>query len=327
MRKLRGAVFGIAAVLVSHAASVSAQTQLLKTLTSGIAHSALFGLSFDGDKGVAVGIAGEILTSADAGATWKRLDKAPTDRALLSVSKRGPHTVAVGQSGAVVYEDGGEWKKADSGVPARLLSVDVNSSGLAFAGGQFGTLIKSTDGGRTWEASRPDWSQMEDPETFGTGEPTVYAVTVDESGQVTIAGEYGLILRSPDGGATWKVLRPVAAKAATLHALHIAPAGQGNSYAVGQVGTLLISSDGGETWMQCDTGTKLNFLGVAAAPSGQVVVTGMRVMYRSENHGMTWSEVDEGDTTTDWYQVARTVPSSGRILAVGHSGRIIQVGS
>lgn len=327
MRKTFGAVLGLLAAAHSFAVEAPAPTGVLKTLVQGIPHAALFGLDLDGDKGVAVGAGGEILESADGGQTWKRIEKSPTDLALLAVSKRGAHTIAVGQSGTVAYLDGSEWKRGDSGVPARLLSVDVNSSGLAVASGQFGTLIKSNDGGHTWSSTAPDFSLTADPDTFGTGEPTIYSVAVSEAGQITIAGEYGLVMRSDDGGANWRVIRKVDAKAPTLHALSIVEAGKGNSYAVGQQGTLLISVDGGETWSTCTMATKLNFLGVAASQTGQVVVTGMRVMYRSENNGMSWTQVTEGDAGTEWYQAARTAETSGRILAVGNSGKIIQVGS
>lgn len=328
MRKTIGAVLGLLAAAHSFAAEApAASAGLLKTVVQGIPHAALFGLDLDGDKGVAVGAGGEIQETADGGQTWKRVEKSPTDLALLAVAKRGAHTIAVGQSGTIAYLEGSEWKKADSGVPARLLSVDVNSSGLAVASGQFGTLIKSTDGGHSWSSTAPDFSLTADPNTFGTGEPTIYAVSVSESGQITIAGEFGMVMRSDDGGANWRVLRPVDAKAPTLHALSIAEPGKGNSYLVGQQGTLLVSADGGETWSTCTMATKLNFLGVAASQSGQVVVTGMRVMYRSENGGMSWTQVTEGDAGTEWYQAARSVETSGRILAVGNSGKIIQVGS
>jgi photosystem II stability/assembly factor-like uncharacterized protein len=195
------------------------------------------------------------------------------------------------------------------------------------AGGQFGTLLKSTDGGNSWASTAPDWASMASEDHFGTDEPNIYSVVVDDSGQITIAGEFGLIMRSADGGATWRVLRPIDPNASTLNALYLAPRDQGNSYAVGQEGELLTSTDGGESWARCDTGTKLNFLGVTASPTGQVVVTGMRVMYRSENSGMTWKQVEEGDTITEWYQAVRTVPTTGKIMAVGHSGKIIQIGS
>lgn len=327
MHRLLGAIFGIAIVTASYAVEAPATSGgLLKTLISGIPHSALFGLSLDGGSGVAVGAGGSIFESADGGVTWKGVEKAPTLLALLAVAKRGPHTIAVGQSGVVVLREGNAWKTSDSGVPSRLLSVDVNTSGLAFAGGEFGTLLKSTDAGKSWTSSAPDWASMASTEHFGTGEPMIYTVVVEESGQITIAGEFGVMLRSNDAGATWRVLRPINPQSATIHAMTLAPKGQGNSYAVGQSGELLISADEGETWLKCDTGTDLNFLGIAASPSGQVVATGMRVMYRSENFGMTWTKVEEDDTKTDWYQAVKTDAGSGRILAVGHAGKIIQIG-
>jgi photosystem II stability/assembly factor-like uncharacterized protein len=333
--KIRSAIGGVLAVILLSGASQADSPELakvpskgvLKTIVEDIPHSALFGLSFDQGKGVAVGAGGDIMTSEDGGVTWKHNAEAPTSLALLSVSRRGSHVVAVGQAGVVAVMDNGKWKTATSGVTARLLSVEVNSSGLAIAGGEFGTLLKSTDGGNTWASTAPDWAGMASAEHFGTGEPMVYAVAVSEAGVVTVAGEFGVMLRSEDAGTTWRVLRPVNPEEATIHALSLVDKGQGNSYAVGQTGELLLSSDGGETWMKCDTGTDLNFLGVAASPNGQVVLTGMRVMYRSENFGMTWSKIEEGDTITDWYQSVKTEAGSGRILAVGHAGKIIQIGS
>ena len=305
----------------------SAAKEILTTLITGIPHAAFFGLDIENGEGVAVGAGGAISESKDGGKTWKAVAEPPTELALLSVAKRGTHSIAVGQSGVVVVLQDGKWQTVDAGSKARLLSVDVNSSGLAIAGGQFGTVLKSADGGKTWAPSPPDWSLLALEDHFGTGEPTIYAVNVTEAGQITITGEFGVMMRSDDGGANWRVVRAIDPKAPTLHAMHLVEAGKGNSYAVGQSGALLISADGGETWTKCDIATKLNFLGVAASTAtGQVVVTGMRVMYRSQNNGMSGDQVNEGDTITDWYQAVRTDEASGRILAVGHSGKIIQIG-
>lgn len=309
--------------VVSHA---SAAKEILTTLSVGIPHAAFFGIDIENGEGVAVGAGGAISESKDGGKTWKAVAQSPTTLAFLSVAKRGTHSIAVGQSGVVAIVQDGKWQTVDAGSKARLLSVDVNSSGLAIAGGQFGTVLKSADGGKTWASSAPDWSLLALADHFGTGEPTIYAANVTESGQITIAGEFGVMMRSDDGGANWRVVRTIDPKAPTLHAMHLVDAGKGNSYAVGQSGALLISADGGETWTQCDIATKLNFLGVAASSTGQVVVTGMRVMYRSQNNGMSWEPVNEGDTITDWYQAVRTDEASGRIVAVGHSGKIIQIG-
>jgi len=101
----------------------------------------------------------------------------------------------------------------------------------------------------------------------------------------------------------------------------------GESYAVGQRGLILKSADAGASWQPVLTGSKGNFLGVTTNEQGQVVITGMRVMLRSHDRGATWKEIRDGDTTTDWYQAVKTVSGSGRVMAVGHSGKIIQIGS
>lgn len=317
---------GVGAQATAQSGSKSEKTGLIKTLQQGIAHAAFFGISFDAGRGVAVGARGAIFETTDGGSSWKQVDHKLTDLAMLAVDRRGEHTIAVGQMGLVMLEESpGKWIKVDTGDPARLFSVSVNPEGFAIAVGEFGKVLKSEDGGRTWVSAAPDWSAFADEESFGTGEPSMYSAHVTDAGEITIAGEFGVMLRSTDRAASWRVLRPVTPGVPTIFATHF-PDGPGASFAVGQDGEMLISSDGGVTWARCTVPTDSNFLGVDATADGHVVVTGMRVMMRSENGGMTWNPVEEGDTTTDWYQTVRVEPSSGRMIAVGHSGRIIQVG-
>lgn len=328
----QGFVTGVAGFVLAAAIGAAWASQdppqvIIKVISSSIPHAALFGLSFDGGKGVAVGAGGLIYESDNAGAAWKPLLQTETQLALLAVDRHGSHTIAVGQMGAVLVEDApGNWRKYDSGLQHRLLTVSVNSSGLAVAAGEFGTVVKSNDGGHSWTSAAPDWASMADKDTFGTGEPTIYAAQVAESGEVTIAGEFGVIMRSPDGGATWHPVRAIQPKAPTIFAMQVVPKGEGNSYAVGQTGDLLVSGDGGATWEERRRYTQANFLGVAAAKDGSVVITGMRTMMRSGDGGATWSFLNNSDTTTEWYQAVRAESTTGRILAVGHSGRIIQIG-
>lgn len=287
-------------------------------------HSALFGLAFDGERGIAVGIKGAIIESSDGGRTWEPV-KGPGSGALLAVAARGGRAVAVGLSGAVFTSSrSGEWTAATSGVTQRLLGVDMNASGLAVAVGEFGTVLVSNDWGATWVRKAPDWSALATRDNPGFAEPMIYGVAVADSGALTLAGEFGLIARSNDAGASWRVVTPPRAGVPTLNALHMREPGR-NSYAVGQEGEIQVSADGGETWMRCTSSTPLNFLGVAATDNGEeVVVTGMRVMYRSRNNGVTWEHVTSGDARSDWYQAVRAVPGRNEIYAVGHSGRIIK---
>lgn len=322
--------FAGAAVLgLASATSLAADAPngIIRTLLQGIPHSAFFGISFDAGAGVAVGMGGAIVTSSDAGSTWTPVKQDISEAALLAVERRGSHTIAVGQAGLILIEESpGVWTKGASGIENRLLSVSVNSAGIAIAGGEFGTLIMSDDGGRNWSPAAPDWSRYADENAPGTGEPTIYSVHVAESGTITIAGEFGLIFRRDAGSDQWRVLNPLTPGTPTIFATHLSDSAGRNSYAVGQRGQVLISTDGGESWFPNPVRTESNFLGVAAAPGGKVVITGMRVMATSKDGGINWNQVVEGDVTTDWYQAVRTEKTSGKVMAVGHSGRIIQIG-
>ena len=328
--KIIGAICAAAVSMVALVSTAAEQGKegVISLKASGIPHSALFGLSFDGGTGVAVGINGSVLTSADAGETWVPEKQDATNLALLSVARRGTHTIAVGQLGAVVVESApGTWKKVDAGTEARFLSVSVNTSGIAAAGGEFGLLLGSNDGGETWASIAPNWIDYADANVPGTGEPTVYAVYVSEAGAITVAGEFGLILRREPGAENWRVLNPVTGGAPTLFAIHIPEQPNGNSYAVGQAGEILISTDSGAHWFRNKADTASNFLGVTTAPGGRVVITGMRVMATSSNGGVNWKFIEESDTTTDWYQAVRTEKNTGQVMAVGHAGRIIRINS
>ena len=315
-----------AVALVSVAAEQGKEGGVISVKASGIPHSALFGLSFDNGTGVAVGINGSVLTSKDGGETWESEKQDATNLALLSVARRGTHTIAVGQLGTVIVESTpATWKKVDAGTEARFLSVSVNTSGIAAAGGEFGLLLGSNDGGETWASIAPNWADYADANVPGTGEPTVYAVYVSEAGAITVAGEFGMILRRDPGSEKWRVLNPVTGGTPTIFALHIPEQANGNSYAVGQAGEILISTDNGARWFRNKAETSSNFLGVAVAPGGRVVVTGMRVMAASSNGGINWKFIEEGDTTTDWYQAVRTEKNTGQVMAVGHAGRIIRI--
>lgn len=322
LRVFAGCVMGFGALGIGVAGAGEAAADFEAVLT-GTPHSALFGLDFDSDRGIAVGVKGAIFESRDAGKSWDRVNS-PTRDALLAVTVRGGKAIAVGLAGIIATSDGGpSWTLAKSDVTQRLLGVDMNASGLAVAVGEFGTVLLSRDSGRSWQRQGPDWSVLATRENPGFAEPMMYGVAVSDSGVIMLVGEFGLIAKSDDGGQTWRILIPPRPGEPTLNALHVGAPGQ-NSYAVGQQGEILVSADAGETWMKCSSTTKLNFLGVSASPTGEVVVTGMRVMYRSRNNGLSWEEITSGDARSDWYQSVRVVPATSRFFAVGHSGRIVR---
>ena len=328
---MRPSTWGVLAALAlvlgtSNSVSDQSQVSVYEAVRTETPHSALFGLDFDGDHGVVVGIKGfspVILESSDGGATWRDAES-PSESPFLSVAIEGGKAVAVGVSGAVATAQASQkWAQVESGVSERLLGVDMNAAGLAVAVGAFGTVLRSVDWGKTWESKPPDWGELATRENPSFAEPTIYGVHVTDSGQITLAGEFGLIARSDDEGENWRILTAPKAGSPTLNAVLIGEAGK-YSFAVGQEGLILKSRDAGETWIRCRVRTGHNFHDIAVSENGEVIVTGMRVMYRSTNGGKSWREIRSEDARSDWYQSVSVAPSTGRIYAVGHSGRIIQ---
>jgi photosystem II stability/assembly factor-like uncharacterized protein len=304
----------VGAGMLSGGAEAVATSQVV-LLVTGTAHQALFAVSTYGNAGIAVGAAGAILESGDAGKTWKAVTPAPTPLSLLGVSGGQGHAIAVGQLGTVLVRDStGKWVKADAGTTTRLFSVSVNARGEAAAVGAFGTIIRSSDGGKTWTAAAPDWNGYAE-----NGEqPHLYDVDVDDKGVITAVGEFGLILRSADGGKSWKTLHK---GDASLFALELSDNGTG--YAVGQNGAVLHSSDRGATWNEVKVGTRAILQGVHATAAGKVLITGLHEMLLSRDAGQSWSHLDSADISSTWYQGAGG--GTRALLAVGHSGRIIQI--
>lgn len=323
----------LAALSFTIRASVDAKDERNVVITHATPHDRLFSVIFDADKGVAVGEAGLIMRTADAGKTWMR-DEAPTDLAMIDIASNGTRSIAVGQMGLILVNDGsGKWKKVESGTERRLLQVDINKNGLAFVVGAFGTLLKSTDGGETWVSVAPNWASLYDSGSGDTAvlrdEPTNYIVDVQEDGSVLIGGEYGQIMRSPDGGICWDIVyrhpSGTGLSAPTFFAISIREDGVG--YVAGQSGLVARTTDHGHSWTYVKTPVDGNLFGVDSFANGQVVVIGQRTALRSTDNGETWNPIRGLDFSTNWYTGlghAASAPA-GEFIAVGHSGRIVRL--
>tara|TARA_R110001592_G_scaffold363248_4_gene682211 strand:+ start:64313 stop:65221 length:909 start_codon:yes stop_codon:yes gene_type:complete len=285
----------------------------------GTAHDALFGLCLDGQQGVAVGGAGLVLETADGGLSWTEMP-AFANTALLDVSCGSGPNLIVSQGGAIFRANEGSYQAIDSGTDARLLAVDSNSSGLAYAVGAFGTILRSEDGGLTWELVPVDWEAILNDFV----EPHLYDVQVDEAGVVTLVGEFELVVRSPDGGVTWETAHK---GEASLFGLSLTADGSG--FAVGQEGKIIRTSDGGSTWSEVESPTGGILLTVWSSAQGEVLISGIRNMLHSSDGGSTWDLIEGGDLNTGWYQGLVVVDDDGAssttALLAGNQGSIIKL--
>lgn len=305
-----------------------------EVVVDGVAQDRLFGVDIVGQRGIAVGGMGRVLVTEDGGASWTQ-ESPPTDLALLAVAMAGENVVAVGQSGLAFVRRWGEpWQKVDTGSQERLLNVAMHENGTVVAVGGFGTVLRSADHGRSWRSAAPDWKAVAaasgggDDRTGALAEPTMFAVHIRPNGETLIAGELAYVLKAYPNREGWSLAHGGAqhggAIAPSLHDLSIAADGSG--FAVGQEGVILKTVDGGNSWQQKKTpSTGANLLAVERQNAKWVFALGMRTALYSQDGGETWQPLQALDVGLNWYSDIEPVSSSGPLVAVGHSGRIIRI--
>lgn len=248
----------------------------------GISHrDKFYDIHARGEEVFVVGYPGLLLHSADRGETFEKLDPGVRDALFsIDINQKGQGLI-VGRTGLVLMSaDGGKtWTRRESGSKEHLFCVKITESGRAWAVGHFGTILHSPDGGLSWKpqefqaAFPPDTPEAErgvisDAERENEGaaeEARLNAVAFADDRRGWIAGEFGLVLHTQDGGRTWKRQPSAAGKLLfVLHVfddLHVA--------AAGAEGTFMETHDGGKQWKAADAGTDLHLLGLS--PAGEAL--------------------------------------------------------
>ncbi|MBI3783628.1 MAG: hypothetical protein HY270_09515 [Deltaproteobacteria bacterium] len=155
------------------------------------------------------GQGGQIARSADGGRTWKAQQSGVTRQLLTIAFANTQRGVAVGDFGVIVQtEDGGNtWTKvplpADMKLPEDVAEVvdagDVVLYGATFgspdvvrAAGEFGIILGSDDGGKTWH---------QQPNAV---ESTLFSINFADAQRGWAVGMDATLLSTTNGGTTWE---------------------------------------------------------------------------------------------------------------------------
>jgi photosystem II stability/assembly factor-like uncharacterized protein len=169
----------------------------------------------------AAGYFGAIYRTTDSGKTWRKLNGL-TDQSIYDISFADEkHGWAVGRRGFVVHtEDGGdtwELQQIPRKPPQHLFSVKAIDANTAWAVGDWGGRYYTKDAGKTWEdrsflvtKDHPSFKYLTDDEldAFERGEKIYDDIFLNDVNFLDakngwMAGEYGYIFRTEDGGETW----------------------------------------------------------------------------------------------------------------------------
>lgn len=325
-----------------------------------------------------------VLKSTNGGTSWIEVNKGLPDGSVnrLVIDPLTPSTLyavmLTGSTGGIpstgpfvtaifkTTNGGGSWNALDTGLPAgaflNLLVIDPATPSTLYAlvppffvppdnGGALpkGVLLKSTDGGESWNALDPGLPAGP-PSAFFTflavdTASTLYAVLPSFGGPAPA----GSILKSTDGGETWKTLPPVPANT-SIGSLVIDPTAPSTLYAAGSTFTppeppaqrILKSSDGGEHWNTYDVGLAPNtfitslaldpltagvYIGYAGAFSpgpffnpGQPAGTLSGGVLKATGDLQSWNDASAGLTVFDIRTLAMNPSVSTTIFAGGAGG-------
>ncbi|HEX2372382.1 MAG TPA: hypothetical protein VHO93_00245, partial [Actinomycetota bacterium] len=228
-----------------------------------------------------------------AGGVWRPLGPFAIPRGRTAGFGPGSHPRVAGRVAAVAV---------DPGDPRHLL-----------AGG--GGIWESRDGGRTWRPRADDQPTVAvGALAFAPGDPAVaYAGT--GQGEALAALGIGL-LRSVDGGASWRPLIAQELLGAGFFDLQVDPADADRLLAATTAG-LWASADGGRGWERRLEGRSW---AASAGAGGELLAGGEQGLHRSEDGGATWRRVPLASAPGRFDRVAIARAAGDRVAYVFAAG-------
>lgn len=229
---------------------------------------------------------------------------------LLDTQRTGQRLVTVGEHGYIFVSDneGDLWRQVPTATDATLTSVAFADVQLGLAVGHDATILRSVDGGSSWQEVFRDPQQLR---------PLLRVMFIDKQRAIAI-GAYGAFFESTDGGVTWTE-RQITEGDRHFNALTRLT--DGTLLLAGEAGTLLRSGDGGTQWEKLVSPYTGSFFGLLPLAQGSVLAFGMRGnIFRSEDRGTSWQAAisDNGNAL-----FGGLTHDDGLVVLVGQNGTVL----
>ena len=227
---------------------------------------------------------------------------------------------------APVLSAGAQWHSLASPTEVELRGLSVVSPRVVWASGMRGTVLRSTDGGDSWERDTLPGAAMLDFRAI--------AATSRDVAHVLSIGDSSRIYRTTDGGRTWSLRFVSTRKGSFFDAIQFWDAKHGIAMSDPVDGRFLIvtTDDGGDSWQEMPAAgmpPALQGEGGFAASGTCLIVTGERDawlvsggavvarLYHSSDRGRTWTVRDTplraGVASAGIFSVAFRDPGHGVI--------------
>jgi photosystem II stability/assembly factor-like uncharacterized protein len=221
------------------------------------------------DQGWAVGHDAVILHSSDGGQSWhKQLDGWQTGAILLASAQNRMAQLEAQADADMMDVDMADMALAEAereqevGPNRPFLDVWFRDEHYGIAIGAFNYYFVTEDGGNTWQ----DRSlSLPNPDVLH-----LYSIHAIDADTLLIVGEFGLVLRSTDAGASWRPL-----DLGYEGTLFTVSGTQGHAWVAGLRGNAFYSADAGDTWRHIPLGTEATILEVCSLTADEAVFGGL----------------------------------------------------
>jgi photosystem II stability/assembly factor-like uncharacterized protein len=256
--------------------------------------------------------AGAPLLHAQEELTPKPAIMAPlaTSSLLLDVAVAGDALVAVGERGHVLVstDEGATWQQSEVPTQSMLCAVFFHDASLGWAVGHDSVIIRTTDGGKTWEIV--NWAPEDETPLFD-----VWFADADNGFAI---GAYGTFLVTSDGGDTWE-WEPLSDDDWHLHKFAADDAGR--FFIAAEAGFVYRSDDGGDTWTDLPSPYEGSYFGILPLGGDTLLLFGLRGhLFRTEDAGESWQEIE---TATVAMLNDGVLLEDGTVIIVGLGGTVL----
>lgn len=266
-------------------------------------------------------------------------------RTMVSgVACQGGRTIAVGPRGLILLSDdaGGSWRQVSSPVSTDLATVRFAGPGVVWAVGHDAVALRSSDGGSTWErmldgravlkllresAKGAEKLESEIERTMGQSATAdvwpapLLDIRFAADGLTGFAvGGFGLILKTTDGGTTWRSWQSQAENEQRYH-LYALTGNDGAVFVAGEQGLVMRLNAEGQRFERVVTPYNGSFFGIDQLGS-RLVAYGLRGnVFVSDNAGQAWQKIETGVDAN----LVGAVAHGDAVLLVSQKGDVLAV--